>query len=68
MGLIPSTSYLAVFSAGTLIGAASTYFVLKLRHHKPKVKGDPVWSNGMEERYEVCLSYFLNKITQECCD
>lgn len=55
MGLIASNSYLAVFSAGTLIGAASTYYILKLRHnwHKPKVKGDPVWSNGMEERYEV---------------
>jgi len=63
MGLIPSTSYLAVFSAGTLIGAASTYFVLKFRHHKPKVKRDPVWSNGMEERYEVCFYTLLNKIT-----
>ncbi|KAJ8910489.1 hypothetical protein NQ315_012336 [Exocentrus adspersus] len=48
MGIIPSTSYLAVFSAGTVIGAASAYFVLKFRY-KPK---EEIWKNGMEERYE----------------
>ncbi|XP_066148817.1 probable peptidyl-tRNA hydrolase 2 [Euwallacea fornicatus] len=55
MNLMTTNSYLAVFGAGTLIGAASTYFILKFRHqwhHKPKLKHEPVWSNGMEERYE----------------
>ncbi|XP_050311824.1 peptidyl-tRNA hydrolase 2, mitochondrial-like isoform X2 [Anthonomus grandis grandis] len=54
MGLIASSSYLTVFGAGTFIGALSTYFLLKVRPnwHKPKVKQEPVWSNGMEERYE----------------
>ncbi|KAF7287668.1 putative peptidyl-tRNA hydrolase 2 [Rhynchophorus ferrugineus] len=51
MSLIATTSYIAVFSAGTIIGAASTYFLIKFRY-KPKNKTGPVWSNGMEERYE----------------
>ncbi|KAJ8973934.1 hypothetical protein NQ317_001140 [Molorchus minor] len=48
MGIIISNSYLAVFSAGTLIGATSAYFILKFRH---KAK-EEIWKNGMEERFE----------------
>ncbi|KAJ8956066.1 hypothetical protein NQ318_016517 [Aromia moschata] len=48
MGIIASNSYLAVFSVGTLFGAASAYFVLRFRY-KPK---EEIWKNGMEERFE----------------
>ncbi|CAH1981664.1 unnamed protein product [Acanthoscelides obtectus] len=48
MALIPSTSYFAIFSAGTLIGAASAYFILRFRH----APNTEIWKNGMEERYE----------------
>ncbi|VEN52126.1 unnamed protein product, partial [Callosobruchus maculatus] len=48
MALIGSTTYLAIFSAGTFIGAASAYFLIRFRH-RPK---NEIWKNGMEERYE----------------
>nr|CAI5819021.1 unnamed protein product [Callosobruchus analis] len=48
MAVIASTTYLAVFSAGTFIGAASAYFLIRFRH-RPK---NEIWKNGMEERYE----------------
>lgn len=53
MGIIASNSYLAMFSAGTVIGAASAYFTLKYRY-KPK---EEIWKNEMEERYEVRIFY-----------
>lgn len=62
MSLITTTSYVAVFSAGTIIGVVSTYYLLKFQH-KPKHKTDPVWSNGMEQRYEAIKNY---NITQRC--
>ncbi|XP_030757852.1 probable peptidyl-tRNA hydrolase 2 isoform X2 [Sitophilus oryzae] len=51
MSSLVSSSGVVLFSAGTLVGAMSTYFILRLRS-KPKHKTEPVWSNGMEERYE----------------
>ncbi|KAH1011072.1 peptidyl-tRNA hydrolase 2, mitochondrial isoform X2 [Dendroctonus ponderosae] len=54
MGMIASNAYLAAFSAGTVVGIASTYVFLKFRNnwhtqHENKVKQDPLI---MEEKYE----------------
>ncbi|XP_023027811.1 peptidyl-tRNA hydrolase 2, mitochondrial [Leptinotarsa decemlineata] len=47
MGLVTSNSYF-VFSMGTFIGAATTYFITRLKH-KPK---EEIWINGMDDKYE----------------
>lgn len=47
MGIITSNSYLAALSIGTIIGASSTYFILKFRNINQKI-----WEDGMEERFE----------------
>ncbi|CAH1134165.1 unnamed protein product [Ceutorhynchus assimilis] len=61
MGIIASNSYLAIFGAGTFVGAAWTYFILKLgasNWHRFRVKNssdgkkENFWDNGMEERYQ----------------
>ncbi|RZB39776.1 peptidyl-tRNA hydrolase 2, mitochondrial, partial [Asbolus verrucosus] len=48
MGIIASNAYLAIFSAGTVIGATSTYFLLKFM----KKSNQEIWKAGMEERFE----------------
>ncbi|XP_044261394.1 peptidyl-tRNA hydrolase 2, mitochondrial-like [Tribolium madens] len=50
MGIISSNAYLAVFSAGTLIGATSTYILLKYLRKLPV--NNNIWKPGMEERFE----------------
>lgn len=52
MGLITSTPYIAVFSAGTIVGITSTLTILKFL---PKIrkKGYEKWEKGQEERFKV---------------
>jgi membrane protein YqaA with SNARE-associated domain len=45
MEIVASNAYLAVFGAGTVIGATSTYFLLKFLKKPP----NEVWKPGMEE-------------------
>ncbi|KAL1501317.1 hypothetical protein ABEB36_006660 [Hypothenemus hampei] len=49
MSLIAVNSHLTVFSAGTLVGALSTYLFLK---YCRKIQWNSIWSEGMEERYK----------------
>ncbi|KAK9886416.1 hypothetical protein WA026_016695 [Henosepilachna vigintioctopunctata] len=51
MGIISSYPYIAVFSAGTLIGATSTVALLKIL---PKIRKKSLvyWEKGQEERFK----------------
>ncbi|XP_044763300.1 peptidyl-tRNA hydrolase 2, mitochondrial-like [Coccinella septempunctata] len=51
MGIVTSTSYLAVFSAGTLVGITSTLTLLKFLPRIRK-KGYKQWEKGQEEKFE----------------
>ncbi|KAL3270691.1 hypothetical protein HHI36_021219 [Cryptolaemus montrouzieri] len=51
MGIISSSTYFAVFGAGTLIGATSTLALLRIL---PKIRKKPTthWKRGQEENVE----------------
>jgi hypothetical protein len=57
MEIVASNAYLAVFGAGTVIGATSTYFLLKCLKKPP----NEVWKPGMEERFEVKFNPFQRR-------
>lgn len=59
MGIIASNAYLSLFSAGTLVGATSTYFLIKFRN---RLKSDEI---PCEEKFEVRNCCFGRRL--DCC-
>lgn len=53
MGIIASNSYLLIFSAGTIVGAASTCIIFKLFSKKIVPAKTTAWTPSMERKFEV---------------
>lgn len=61
MGIIASNSYLLIFSAGTIVGAASTCIIFKLFSKKIVSAKTSAWTPSMEGKFEVLSIEFLEK-------